>query len=291
MKKKTTILLLLLSFAITLQAQIFYKIEKDGHAPSYILGTHHLAPLATVESIPSIAEAFKECGQIVGEIDMTPGQMALAMEIQPYMMAPADSTLSKVISPDDFKRISAEFAKWAPMPGMELSMLEPMKPIVVTNIVSIGVIAKNLPGYNPEEQLDSYFQNKGKSEGKKIKGLETAAQQAEILYNFYPISKQAENLVELLDKPQELIEQAQSLNDVYARHDIDALLKMSIETDSDPEFMERLLDKRNADWIVKLPAIIDADSSFIAVGALHLPGEKGVLEGLRKAGYKITPLK
>ncbi len=31
-------------------------------------------------------------------------------------------------------------------------------------------------------------------------------------------------------------------------------------------------------------------SSFIAVGALHLPGEKGVVEGLRRLGYTIEPV-
>ena len=42
------------------------------------------------------------------------------MALQPHMMAPVDSTLSKVISPEDMEVISMEFKKWAPMPGMEL---------------------------------------------------------------------------------------------------------------------------------------------------------------------------
>ena len=63
------------------------------------------------------------------------------------------------------------------------------------------------------------------------------------------------------------------------------------EEDDDSAFTEELIFKRNADWLKELPAIMSETPSFIAVGALHLPGEKGVLEGLRKAGYKITPVK
>lgn len=291
MKRLFTLTLILTAFFNLAFSQIFYKIEKEGNKPSYILGSHHLAPLSNILSIEGVQEAFENTAQVVGEVDMTVGQMAMAMEMQPFMMAPADSTLSKVIPANDLARISVEFAKYAPMPGMELSMLEPMKPVVITNMVTVGVFKSKMPDFNPEEQIDMYFQQKGKEKGKKVVGLESVKQQAEILYNFYPISKQAESLIELLDKPDEIVEQATKLNKSYAEHDIESLLKLSEESDSDAAFMERLLLQRNNDWLTRLPGILDAEPTFVVVGALHLPGEKGVLEGLRKAGYKITPIK
>lgn len=290
MKKLILSLALLTIFSIPSFSQIFYKIEKDGVKPSYILGSHHLAPVDDILAIDGVKEAFDNALQVVGEIDMTVGQMAMAMEMQPFMMAPADSTLSKVISPEDLARISVEFSKWSPMPGLELSMLDTMKPVVVTNMVTVGVFAKKLPGFNPEQQIDSYFQTKGKENGKKVIGLETVKKQAELLYNFYPISNQAESLVKLLDNPDELIEVANKLNSSYSDRDLNGLLKLSEENDSDPAFMEKLLLERNNDWINTLPAVIDANPTFIVVGALHLPGENGVLEGLKNKGYKVTPI-
>lgn len=293
LKKLFIALGILLSSTIICNAQIFYKIEGNGlKSPSYIFGTHHLAPLSVIDSIPCCRDAFKNAEQVVGEIDMTLDQMALAMKMQPYMMAPQDSTLSKVIKPEDFKRINEEFKKWAPMPGMELSMLEPMRPMVVTAMVAVQIVKDKLPGFNPTEQLDTYFQLQGKETGKKVKGLETPEFQAQILYCAEPISKQAADLIEMLDDPQKNIESAERLNKAYLAQDLETLYKTMVEDEeATPEYMERIVNSRNSNWIKILPGIMSESPSFIAVGALHLPGDKGVVEGLRKLGYKVTPIK
>lgn len=272
-------------------AQLMYKIEGNGlKEPSYIFGTHHLVNLSVLDGIKGYHQAFDSTKQIVGEIDMTTDRMALGMKMQPYMMANADSTLSKVIAPDDFARINVEFKKYAPIPGMDLSMLEPMKPMVVSTMVSVGIIKDKLKDFNENEQLDTYFQETGVKEGKKIVALETPEQQAQILYCTTPIAEQAKNLIEMLDKPEELVEVSEKLNNSYINHNLQDLYNLSRDSDSNPEFMVKLLDNRNADWLTKLPAIMSEAPSFIAVGALHLPGENGVLEGLKKAGYTVTPV-
>ncbi len=294
MSKRIFLLLnfIILTFSIC-NSQIFYKVEGNGlKSPSYIFGTHHLAPLSIIDSIPGCREALKNAGEIVGEIDMTIDQMTLAMKMQPYMMAPQDSTLSKVIKPEDFARINEEFKKWAPMPGMELTMLEPMKPMVVTSMVAIQIVKDKLPGFNPTEQLDTYFQLQGKEAGKKIKGLESPEFQAQILYAAEPISKQAANLVEMLDNPQKNIENAEKLNKAYLNQDLESLFSTMVDDeDASPEYLDRIVNSRNANWLKSLPEILKGNSCFIAVGALHLPGEKGIIEGLKKLGYTVTPIK
>ena len=292
-KKFLALIAILLTVCCSLNAQIFYKIEGNGlKAPSYIFGTHHLAPLAVIDSIPGCMEAFKGVDQVVGEIDMTMDQMQLAAQMQPYMMAPQDSTLSKLIAPEDYARINEEFKKWAPMPGMSLEQLDMLKPMVVTSMVAIQMVMKNLPGFNPQEQLDSYFQLQGKQLGKNIKGLETPEYQAKVLYCTLPVSSQAKGLVELLDDPEKSLEKTKQLNESYLKHDLQTLVELSEEEDEDDsKFMDALLTIRNANWIKEIPGIISQTPSFIAVGALHLPGENGVIEGLRKAGYTVTPVK
>lgn len=296
MKRK---LLALASLALltvsSLSAQIFYKIEGNGlTAPSYIFGTHHLAPLSVIDEIPGCRDIFKSADQVIGEIDMTINQMELAQKMQPYMIAPADSTLSKVFTPEELKIVGDEFKKWAPMPGMTVEMLDMMRPMVVTSMISIGMVSKELPNFNPGEQLDTYFQGDAKARGKEIKGLETPEFQAELLYTSVPIAQQAKALLELAKDPKESMEKSKKLNELYLAQDLEGLMTLSNESDKDAEeaaFMEALVDKRNANWIKELPALMAEKPSFIAVGALHLPGEKGVLEGLRKAGYTVTPIK
>ncbi len=287
---KSTLSTLLLVFGLSASAQVLYKVEGNGlKEPSYIFGTHHLAPVSVATDFGA-AELFNKAGQVVGEIDMTQDQMKMQMAMQPYMMAPADSTLSKVLPKDQYDSLNDSFKKWAPMPGLDLSMLEPMKPMVVSTMVTVGITAKEVPDFNPAEQLDTWFQTTGKSEGKAIIPLETAEQQAALLFNFTPIALQAEALTELLKEPEKSVETARKLTQAYMKQDLNAMLELSREDDEHPEFMEALLDKRNANWLTKLPAIFDNGSTFVAVGALHLAGDKGVVEGLRKLGYTVTPV-
>lgn len=272
-------------------AQVLYKVEGNGlTSPSYIFGTHHLAPISVIEDFGATAP-FKGATQVVGEIDMTQDQMQMAMSMQSHMLAPSDSTLSKVISPKDYAIVNEQFKKWAPMPGMDLTMLEPMKPMAVNTIVVAGMTREAMPGYNPEEQLDGWFQTTGQQDGKKIIPLETVEQQAALLFDTTPISFQADALVEMLKNPDKAVSQTKILSDAYMAQDLDKMLKLSEEEEEHPEFMIALLDRRNADWLTKLPGIFKEGSTFVAVGALHLAGDKGIIEGLRKAGYTVTPVK
>lgn len=288
--KNLSLLAITLVLSLTASAQIFYKIEGNGlEKPSYIFGTHHLAPLSIVDKY-DLDSYLHQVDQIVGELDLTQDQMALALAMQPYMMAPADSTLSKVISPEDYTVISEQFEKYSPIPGATLAMLEPMKPMVVETNVMVGIMSKLIPDFDPTKQLDTYFMVEGQEDGKKIVGLETPAFQAEMLFSKTPITVQAQDLVKLLKNPEESISEMEKVNEAYNQEDIKTLLELSEAEESNPEFMVMILDNRNAEWLKKLPGIISEAPSFIAVGAMHLVGDKGVVEGLRKQGYTVSPI-
>ena len=277
----------LVIFSLASKAQLFYEITGNGlKEPSYLFGTHHLASDAIIKEY-NLDLFVDEVNQIVGEIDLTQDQMALAMAMQPYMMAPADSTISTLLSPEDFAAVDEVFKKYAPMPGMTLKMVDMMKPMVVTTMITVGVMSEQMSDFNPEVQLDSYLMKRGKEGGKKITPLETADFQASVLYNTTPIAIQAEDLVEVAKNPEKLISSSQKLNEAYANGDLETMMQLSEQEDSSPEFMQALLDRRNADWLTKLPTILQDGPTFIAVGALHLAGDKGIVEGLRKLGYKV----
>ena len=287
---KSILSLFLAVSAVSASAQVLYKVEGNGLTqPSYVFGTHHLAPISVIEQFGA-AEPFNNSTQVVGEIDMTQDQMQMAMAMQSHMVAPTDSTLSKVIPSDEFQTVNEQFKKWAPMPGMDLTMLEPMKPMVISTMVVVGMTREAMPDFTPEQQLDTWFQSTGKEQNKVVIPLETAEQQAEILFDTTPISYQADALVEMLKNPKKALDQTKNLNDAYMAQDLAKMLQLSEEDDEHPEFMIALLDKRNADWLTKLPAIFKDGSTFVAVGALHLAGDKGIIEGLRKLGYTVTPI-
>lgn len=271
-------------------AQILYKVEGNGtKTPSYLFGTHHLSPISIIEE-SGVMEYFNQTDQVVGEIDLTMDPMALSMALQPFMMAPADSTLSVLLAGEDMDALNKQFQKWSPMPGMQLQMLEPLKPMAITTMIAVGMSNEVMPGYDPSQQLDSYFFKQGKEYGKLIVALETPEYQGEILFNKTPLTIQAEDLKDMLKNPDEALESAKTLSEAYKNRDLDAMLEVSKKSKEHQEFMEYVLYQRNDDWMKKLPELIERHPSFIVVGALHLAGDKGIVEGLKSKGFTVTPI-
>jgi uncharacterized protein YbaP (TraB family) len=72
------------------------------------------------------------------------------------------------------------------------------------------------------------------------------------------------------------------------------LYSLTNSSDSEDEdvkaFTDKFLNERNMNWLPIIISQISDKSSFIAVGALHLPGKKGIIELLREKGYTVKPI-
>lgn len=290
MKIKNLVIIPFLVTSVSVSSQILYKIEgNEVKKPSYIFGSHHLSPISIVEDSGAM-EYFNQTSQVVGEIDLTMDPVSISMALQPFMMAPADSTLSVLLQGENLDSLNAQFVKWTPVPGIKLQDLESLKPMAVSTMLAAAMSQEVMPGYNPELQLDTYFLQKGKNEGMDIIALETPEYQGEVLFNLTPLTVQAEVLVEMLKNPEESLDAARKLSKAYQERNLDLMMEVSKEDDSYPEFMENILYKRNEDWLKKLPGIIKENPAFIVVGALHLAGPKGILQGLREQGFEIIEI-
>jgi uncharacterized protein len=56
------------------------------------------------------------------------------------------------------------------------------------------------------------------------------------------------------------------------------------------EYQDILLDNRNKNWVTQLKTLMKNESVFVAVGAGHLVGEKGLIALLKKEGYTLKPV-
>ena len=80
------------------------------------------------------------------------------------------------------------------------------------------------------------------------------------------------------------------------KQDLETMLKINEERkgnqcDALPAEENALIYDRNKTWVQKLAAIMKAAPTFVAVGALHLPGDKGLLNLLKKQGYTVEAVK
>ena len=95
---------LFICVAFSANAQLLWKVSGNGlNQPSYIIGTHHLAPFSIMDSIAGLQKAMKETQQVYGELKMSEMQSPVTMQkMQQAMMIANDSTLSTLLSPEDF---------------------------------------------------------------------------------------------------------------------------------------------------------------------------------------------
>ena len=55
-------------------------------------------------------------------------------------------------------------------------------------------------------------------------------------------------------------------------------------------FMQEGITVRNHRMLVSLLEAMRSGTVFTAIGALHLPGEQGLISLLRKKGYRLRPM-
>lgn len=287
-------LILLVAAALTtasVNAQILWKVEKPGNDHvSYLLGTHHFAPSSVLDEIEELPGIINNTDILYGELDMQEMTKPENLQtIQMAMIAPADSAINKILTPQQLDSLQSY---WDSLSGGEipLDLLFPLKPAALSSQITALVSQKVLPQINPLEGIDKIMQERALSAGKKVGSLESLDFQMNLLFGL-PISKQAEGLLSTIrDKSEE--EKVIKLTEAYMKHDINTILALTeAEEADDPEMLDYLLYSRNKKWTEFLQEAMKNQNLLVVVGAGHLPGSKGVIEGLRNQGYTITPVK
>lgn len=274
------------------RAQILYKVEKPGSEKvSYLLGTHHFAPLSVIDSIAELPEIINNIDKLYGEFDMSVmTDPSVMMGMQRVMMAPADSTLDKVLTPEQLELVGNTLNEYAGT-QIPLQMMYGLKPAVISTQLAQLMAMKVFPALNGIEGIDMTMQKRAREEGKPVAGLETMDFQIDMLYN-RPISEQAKALMETVGNTSEEEANSVALSNAYLSHDIDKILEIMLKAEADDtDAAERLIYSRNDNWVRQLAAEMPTESLMVVVGAGHLPGDRGVIESLRKAGYTVTPVK
>jgi uncharacterized protein len=130
-----------------------------------------------------------------------------------------------------------------------------------------------------------------KKNGIKIKGMETMEYQMSI-FDSIPYGFQAKQLVKMIEDGKNDETEMKKMTEAYRSQQLDKMEEMTKKEDMGiGNFTDLLLYNRNANWAKKLEELLTDRSLVIAVGAGHLPGDKGVINLLRKAGYKVEPVK
>ena len=297
MKKMFLTLLLTVMATAGMNAQLLYKISGKGlRKPSYIIGTYHLAPVSFVDSIPGLRSALAESEQVYGEIetaDMTSPENIAKM--QQAMMLPEGKTLTELLTPEQMQKLNATMKELLgvdmsnPMVAQQMNKMLPQA--LVTQLTVIMYLKKH-SGFNPTQSFDDYFQQQAVAQGKPVGGFETMDFQLQALFGSISIERQIELLMCFLNNREWEESQVDNIVEAFFAQDLNRIEaamdeKQDNSCDATDEENELLIYGRNATWLKKMPEIMQQKSTFFAVGAAHLVGERGVLAGLRNAGYLV----
>jgi len=264
---------------------LLWKISGNGlEKPSYLFGTIHMLCADDAVLSDNMKKAISECDEVYFEIDLDNlFEMFGAMN---KMKMKGDTTLQDLLSKEDYKKVKDYFESKGSM--LPFSMLETYKPMLAASTLEQG----SLPCDNTA-MMEQVIMEEAKQYKKKIKGMETMAYQAGVLDSI-PYKLQAQQLVSYIDSANNGVEEDKQLKEMfkaYKDQDLKKLEELMVETDAGmASFTDILLYHRNRNWVNKLKTLLPEKSLLIAVGAGHLPGEKGVINLLRKEGYTVTPV-
>jgi len=286
MKKRFAVLFLLFfqfsqTYAQQLQKGLLWEISGNGILqPSYIFGTIHLICPDNFFVPKGTEEKFKIAQQVFLEIDMDDPQMM--MKTQKLMMSVDGKKLKDIMNESDYQVFSKYFKK---ISGIDVAMFGSAKPMVYMSFALMKSVGCPMP-----KSYEEYFVKEAKTEKKEVFGLETIEDQVAVM-DRATTEQQVGWLMDAVKETENGNAIYDQMIDLYKKQDIEALTKMiSGQMVGIKGMQDELLDKRNQNWIPAIEQNIRQKSTFFAVGAGHLGGEKGVLKLLQQKGYTLKSL-
>jgi uncharacterized protein YbaP (TraB family) len=257
---------------------LLFEVRSGEDTRGWLFGTIHSEDPRVIELPPPVRDAFEASAGFAMEV--IPDTQAILRSMV-TMVYTDGRTLEAVIGPPLFR----EVVQAIEARGMTEAAIRDFKPWAVVTILSV-------PHAETGEFLDLRLYKAATAAGKRVVGLESIDEQLAV---FEGLSErdQVALLRETLEVRDQLPEVFERLLGAYLDRDLAALTRLSDEylRGGDPELEARFrtsaLDVRNERMAERILPLLAEDVFFVAVGALHLPGEGGIVQRLRRAGFAV----
>lgn len=259
---------------------LLWKISGKNTQPSYIYGTFHLLCKDDIHFGAETNAAMASVKEVFMELDLDDPKAMLAGIM--FMNMKDGKKLKDFYTEAQFKRVEDYFNDTLKTP---LAMFQKIKPYFLAALLYPKMLScENVSG------VDQELSKIAKANNTPITGLETVQFQASV-FDSIPYEWQAKELLKNIDSAREYKVEFAKMVQAYNSHRLDVMESMVDSSGfSADKFDEILLKKRNIAWADKLDSIMTAKPVFVAVGAGHLIGEKGLLQLFRKKGFTVTPV-
>ena len=253
---------------------------------SYVYGTIHAICEKDINTPPVLLHSLKSSKQLYLEIDMD--DMKELFLAQVNLVLPSDSSLKRLLSDEEYDYALRFFADSL---HKDIEKYENIRPILISSI-----LYPNLYDCAKPQTFESVLMDIAHRQNKEVLGLESIKHQI-AAFDKIPLKTQAESLVKQLKTyDYSAMKSAyDSMYYFYKRNDLIGLSKVLMENKSMNAniagYEDILLFERNYRWIKVITKASKRKATFYAFGAAHLIGENGIIELLRKNGYKVKAIK
>lgn len=273
---------------------ILWKVEREGLAPSYLFGTVHLTDPRATDFSDQVLGALAESKTLALEVaDLSPSKTSEAIAAAAQSVIFTDGNrLDKMLSAKEYTFVEKTLRKT----GMPTGLAPMFKPWIVTMILSVPDCERKKVAKG-NLVVDMRLAEEARRLGIKVIGLETIKSQLEAMAAV-PLDDQLQILRASLKYIEQTNDLAETVLQLYLSRRISATLpfqaalakRVGVNPDVYKSFTRELLVKRNIKMRDTVMPLLDQGHTFVAVGALHLPGVTGLVALLREAGFKVTAM-
>lgn len=260
---------------------LLFRVQTGNAAPNYLFGTMHSDHPQVQKLVSQVSWALEKSRLLAVEVEM---DALTAVSAVALMVSPDGTGLRESLGEKLYRRALAE-AKRLGLPQAAMNYYKPWALAVMFSLPPIK------DGRFPEMILTEMAHR----QGKPVFGMETAEEQL-AAFDKLPLKDQSAMLRYALNNLDRLPMVYQELVKTYLARDLGELLRISRDNFNAEDqgqierFQHALVDSRNRRMAERLIERLSEGGVFVAVGALHLPGEKGLLSILHDRGFRVETL-
>lgn len=257
---------------------LLFQVTKPGQAESHVFGTIHVGDPRVLDLPAPVSDVFEHSRNLVLELALDEAAL-VALSLQ--MMLEPGKTLPSEIGQALFERAAPLLERYA-IPR-EAAMR--IRPWVVFSTL-------NLPPPTELAPLDLALMQKARASGKAVHGLESVEEQAAVLGGL-PLGDQIALINDTVCHYEAIQTEVAGMVRAYLDRDLGTLMALAEKYQGGGQgrytrLMDSLLWKRNRLMVERMAPRLAEGSALIAIGALHLAGERGVLALLEDRGYRVS---
>ncbi len=256
---------------------IFFRISKGDIPPSHILGTIHVSDPRVIEKTDGPRQLVGQSDRLLLELDLSIETLEIIAEASFY---PDDTTLDQVVGVE-LAHASVELLREYGIPP-DIAMR--MRPWAVFSSLAMPPDT-GIP-------LDMQILAQARQAGINITGIETPEEQIAAL-SALAEDEHATVLLSTVCEYERWQALLGEMIELYLDSDLAALAAISeqpVDASIQPlmdKLNEALLVNRNKVMVERIVPMLDQGNQYVAIGALHLVGETGILNQLDALGYTI----